>query len=65
MSARLTVLAFEKAATSEEASRLPTALRRLIDAAPRYAEGRGVRLQVTKPSEAAAVARLVSLKMIR
>jgi hypothetical protein len=53
----------EKAANSESAQRMPAALRRLIDAAPRYAEGRGVRLQVTKASDAGAVARLVALKV--
>lgn len=54
----------EKAATSDAARRLPPALKRLVDAAPRYAEGRGIRLAVSRPSDARGVAKLVALKLL-
>ena len=45
------------------ARRLPVEVRRLLDAANRYAEGRGVRLRVWRASDVEIVARLVSLKL--
>jgi hypothetical protein len=35
----------------------------LVDAAPRYAEGRGIRLSVTRVEDLAAIQELVAVKM--
>jgi hypothetical protein len=51
----------EKAVRS--ASDMPRGLRRLLDAAPRYAEGRGVRIVVRKASDARWIPELVALKL--
>jgi hypothetical protein len=53
----------EKAVSAANAKRLPAAVRRLVNSAPRFVEGRGVRLLVTKPSDVRTVAALVALKL--
>jgi Protein of unknown function (DUF3788) len=53
----------DKAVSSASPATLTPAVRRLLDAAPRYAEGRGVRLAVTTPADVRTVAALVSLKL--
>jgi hypothetical protein len=42
---------------------LPPAVRRLIADAPRYAEGRGIRITVKRPSDVRSVAHVVALKV--
>lgn len=52
----------EKAAAAALASRMPARLRTAIEDAPRYAEGRGVRLDVRGTREVPALARLARIK---
>ena len=44
---------------------LPAPILALLEAAPRYAEGRGLRLSVATSQDVASVLRLVALKMAR
>ena len=53
----------EKAAKAAHQSGLPASVLTLIDSAPRYAEGRGIRLSVSNRDELLAVQRLAELKM--
>lgn len=52
----------EKAVAAARAARLPAAVLIAIDAAPKYAEGRGVRLEVRSVRQVASVARLAQIK---
>lgn len=52
----------EKAVAAARARRLPAAVMAAIDAAPRYAEGRGVRFEVRKLREVPALATLAAVK---
>ena len=52
----------EKAVTAARAAGLPKALLAAIEAAPRYAEGRGVRVEVRTAKEAHAIAALAKIK---
>ena len=52
----------EKAVAAARAAKLPAAVRAVIDAAPRYAEGRGVRFEVRTAALVRHVAKLVSVK---
>jgi hypothetical protein len=53
----------EKAAAAALASDLPAAVRRAVDEAPRYAEGRGLRLEIRKKADLDAVLALAAIKM--
>jgi hypothetical protein len=53
----------EKAVEAAHARKLPEAILAAIDAAPRYAEGRGIRIPVKGPSDVRAIATLVSVKL--
>jgi hypothetical protein len=53
-----------KAVAAADAS-VPASVRALIDDAPRYAEGRGIRFAVTKRADVAAAGHLAALKMRR
>ncbi len=53
----------EKAVAAAREARLPASLLKVIDAAPRYAEGRGVRLEVRQKRQVAALARIALIKM--
>jgi hypothetical protein len=53
----------EKAVVAARAHKLPEAVLAAIDAAPRYAEGRGRRLPVKTAADVRAIATLVSLKL--
>lgn len=53
----------EKAVTAAEASKLSSQVLDLIDNAPRYAEGRGVRLEVRSAAELNQVKLLAAIKM--
>ncbi|HXY20108.1 MAG TPA: DUF3788 family protein [Gemmatimonadales bacterium] len=53
----------EKACRAAQASGLPASVLSLIDEAPRYPEGRGVRLEVRTARDVGAVEALASLKM--
>ena len=55
----------EKAASAAHERDLPDAVLRLIDAAPRYAEGRGIRLRVATRGDLRTLQRLIELKMAR
>jgi hypothetical protein len=55
----------EKAVKAARESSIPQPIRDLIDAAPVYAEGRGIRFPVTSAREADAAVTLVSLKLGR
>lgn len=52
----------EKAVTAAHASKLPLKVMKAIEAAPRYAEGRGVRFEVEQAREVAALAKLAEIK---
>lgn len=52
----------EKAVAAARAAGLPSALLAAIDAAPRYAEGRGFRIAVHTAKDARAVAALAAIK---
>ena len=52
----------EKAAAAAHARQLPPAILKAIDAAPRYAEGRGVRFEVSKASQLPALTALAQIK---
>ena len=53
----------EKAVALAQERRLPAKFLALLDQAPRYAEGRGIRLQVTTAADIRTVARIVELKL--
>ena len=53
----------EKAAQAAHDERAPAAVLAAIEGAPKYAEGRGIRLPVTTAEDVATVLELVSLKM--
>ena len=52
-----------KAMQAARESKLPASVIKILDEAPRYAEGAGVRLDVTKKSDLATVKRLAAAKM--
>ena len=52
----------EKAAAAAHAAKLPAAVLQTIDAAPRYAEGRGVRFEVRHTREVTPLAVLAQIK---
>jgi hypothetical protein len=52
----------EKAVAAARAARLPVAMLRVIEASPRYAEGRGVRFAIRSERQLDALARLVEIK---
>lgn len=58
------VLVGEKAAKAARERGLPAAALRLLEAAPRYAEGRGVRVSVRTLKEVEIVLHLVALKLV-
>lgn len=53
----------EKAVASAHARRLPAPLLELLDKAPKYAEGRGIRFPVRKQQDLRYVAQLLGLKL--
>ena len=53
----------EKAVRAAQESRLPKSVLKVIDEAPRYAEGRGVRLEVRRSSHVKHVTTLAKIKM--
>lgn len=53
----------EKAVKAARDSGLPEAVLALVEAAPRYAEGRGLRLTVTRDEDLIAVQKLAAAKM--
>ena len=53
----------EKAVASARERRFPKAFLALLEEAPRYAEGRGVRVTVRLPRDLASVERLLALKL--
>jgi hypothetical protein len=53
----------QKAVDAAHATDLPRSVLELIDAAPKYAEGRGVRLEVGTEDDLRSVARLADVKM--
>lgn len=52
----------EKAVVAARAAKLPASVLDVIDAAPRYAEGRGVRIPVRSSRQLASLARLAQIK---
>lgn len=52
----------EKAVEKARGVKLPAALLAAIDGAPKYAEGRGVRVEVTSARQVAGLARLARIK---
>lgn len=53
----------QKAVDAAHATDLPRSVLELIDAAPKYAEGRGVRLEVRTDDDLRSVVRLADVKM--
>ena len=58
-------MALGEKAVAAAGTRLPVSVRTLIDDAPRYAEGRGIRFTVTRRADVAAARRLAALKLQR
>ena len=52
-----------KAVEAARQSKLPKAVTKIIDEAPRYAEGTGVRLEITARKDLTAVRRLAEVKL--
>jgi len=52
----------EKAVAAARAHKLPAAVLKAIESAPKYAEGRGVRLEVRQAREVSALATLAEIK---
>jgi hypothetical protein len=52
----------EKAVAAATAARLPAAVLATVEAAPRYAEGRGVRFEVRTAAQVKHIAALVAIK---
>jgi Protein of unknown function (DUF3788) len=52
-----------KAVEAARQSKLPKAVMKIIDEAPRYAEGTGVRLEITARKDLTAVRRLAEVKL--
>ncbi len=52
----------EKAVAAARNAKLPAPIMTAIDAAPRYAEGRGVRIEVTRATQVRPIAKLVAIK---
>jgi uncharacterized protein DUF3788 len=55
----------EKACAAAKEARLPASMLTLIDDAPKYAEGRGVRIPVRSARDLAGVETLAAIKMAR
>lgn len=53
----------DKALRAARESKLPAAIVKIIDSAPKYAEGTGIRIPVSSRATVAAVARLAECKM--
>ena len=53
----------EKACATARSSGLPAAVLGVIESAPRYPEGRGVRLDVRSSEDVASVTRVAAIKM--
>ena len=53
----------EKAVRAAHEAALPTSLLAVIDEAPKYAEGRGVRIEVRTKKDLDAVRKLAAVKM--
>lgn len=53
----------EKAVQAARRSKLPASLMQVIDAAPKYAEGRGVRLKVASARDVRNIEKLAVIKM--
>lgn len=53
----------EKAMQAARESKLPASVIKILEEAPRYAEGAGVRLDVTKKSDLSTVKKLAAAKM--
>jgi hypothetical protein len=52
-----------KACAAMQALRLPSAIRDLIDRAPQYAEGRGVRIPIRTQRDARVITKLAAIKL--
>ena len=53
----------EKAVAAAEGSTLPKPILDTIRSAPKYAEGRGVRIEVKRPADVEAIKTLIGIKM--
>ena len=53
----------EKAVRAAHDAKLPAKILSAIDAAPKYAEGRGVRIEVRTKSDVKAIAKLAAIKL--
>ena len=53
----------EKAVQAAHNAKLPTKIFSAIDAAPKYAEGRGVRIEVRTKADVKAIAKLAAIKL--
>lgn len=53
----------EKAARAAQDAGLPASVLKTIDNAPKYAEGRGVRFEITTASQIRSIAKLAQIKM--
>ena len=58
----VSVVLGERAVAAARAARLPAQIWRAIEAAPRYAEGRGIRIPVRTTAQLPALARLARIK---
>ncbi len=53
----------DRAVKAAHESRLPARVLQALDAAPKYPEGTGLRLQLKRPSEVAAIMKLAAIKL--
>jgi hypothetical protein len=53
----------DKAMAAVRAARFPARIRKVIDEAPRYPEGTGIRLEIKKPKDIEIVKRLAAIKL--
>jgi len=60
---RMSFALSEKAVQAAHASDLPAPVLAVIDAARKYAQGRGVRLEIRQPEDVRNVLRLAEIKM--
>lgn len=60
---RVSFILRDKAVTAARAGKLPKAVLKALDEAPKYPEGTGLRLVVSKPGDLAAIRTLIGVKL--
>lgn len=60
---RVSFILRDKAVTAARAGKLPKAVLKAVDEAPRYPKGTGLRLVVSNPGDLAAIRTLIGVKL--